>query len=354
MDILEQTEANELKQEPGVKRAQASSALEQQPQEQPVLKPKARRAVGVYLVILIAAGVLYYLVTLKVLVLPNRYLILSQKLSVSLLLSMVVLLLARLTRSLLYGQIGSPAARYNLKRVIDLVSALLILFIAVSVLFVNWYAAIVSLGLISLVLGLALQNPISSFFAWIYIMIRRPYKVGDRIRIGQVTGDVIELNYFDTTLWEFGGDYLSGDHPSGRIIRFTNSKVFNEYVYNYSWPLFPYLWNEIKFYVAYESDLAYVEETIKKVVEAELGEAMMRRVRVFRNVLSDTPVDELEVRERPSVIFRGNPNTWVEVVVRYVVESKESGRVKNRLFKRIIGELRQQPGKVLFPKSDMR
>ncbi|WP_394363700.1 mechanosensitive ion channel domain-containing protein [Cnuella takakiae] len=64
-------------------------------------------------------------------------------------------------------------------------------------------------------------------------MVRRPFSVGDRIRIGDVKGDVIELGYLDTTLWEFGAEYLSGDHPSGRIVRFSNSKVFNEYIHNY-------------------------------------------------------------------------------------------------------------------------
>ena len=37
---------------------------------------------------------------------------------------------------------------------------------------------------------------------------RAPYRIGDRIRIGQATGDVIEVGYLDTTLWEFGGEFL--------------------------------------------------------------------------------------------------------------------------------------------------
>ena len=66
-----------------------------------------------------------------------------------------------------------------------------------------------------------------------------------------------DVRYLDTTLWEFGGDYVSGDHPSGRIIRFPNSKVLDSIIYNYSWPLFPYIWNEIKVRVAYNSDLEF-------------------------------------------------------------------------------------------------
>ena len=89
----------------------------------------------------------------------------------------------------------------------------------------NWYTAVVSLGLISLILGFALQTPITSFIGWIYILVRKPYRVGDRIRIGEANGDVIDVSYLDTTLWEFGGEYLSTDHPSGRIIKFPNSNV---------------------------------------------------------------------------------------------------------------------------------
>jgi small-conductance mechanosensitive channel len=71
---------------------------------------------------------------------------------------------------------------------------------------------------------LAVQTPRTSFLGWIYILIRRPYQVGDRIQIEDATGDVIDVSYLDTTLWEFGGKYLSTDHPSGRIIKFPNSK----------------------------------------------------------------------------------------------------------------------------------
>src|SRR5206468_4172126 len=124
-------------------------------------------------------------------------------------------------------------------------------FILLSVLFETWYTAVVSLGLLSLVLGFALQTPITSLIGWVYLIIRRPYSVGDRIKIGDAKGDVIDVSYLDTTLWEFGGPYLSTEHPSGRVIRFPNSQVLSQTVYNYSWPLFPYIWNEIKFYLAY-------------------------------------------------------------------------------------------------------
>src|SRR5207248_13940 len=113
----------------------------------------------------------------------------------------------------------------NLSRILRLLTVVAVLLIALSVLFANWYTAAVSFGLLSLILGFALQTPTTSLLGWIYILVRAPYRVGDRIRIGNATGDVIDVSYLDTTLWEFGGEFLSTDHPSGRVIKFPNSGV---------------------------------------------------------------------------------------------------------------------------------
>jgi len=265
-----------------------------------------------------------------------------------------LLALHAIAAAIVLTRLRERAARYNLRRVLNLATALLILFSVVSVLFVGWYGAAVSFGLISLILGFALQAPLTSFFAWIYILVRSPYRVGDRIRIGQATGDVIDVAYLDTTLWEFGGEFLSTDHPSGRIIRFPNSTVFNSTVFNYSWPLFPYIWNEITVQVAYESDLEYVASVMMATVEEEMGPAMEERVRVYREILADTPVDHLEVADRPAVLFRVNPNTWIDATVRYLVTPRRAGTRKTLLTRRILDRLNAEPGKVLFPKANMR
>src|ERR1051325_2481515 len=266
----------------------------------------------------------------------------------------VVLTVAKAIDVYLIQRLRNPVSRFNLKRIVRLVTALVVVFIVISVLFVNWYAAVVSLGLISLILGFALQTPISSFIAWIYILARAPYRVGDRIEIGDVRGDVIDVSYLDTTLWEVGGRHLSGDHPSGRVIKFPNTNVFSTPVINYSWPLFPYIWNEIKFNIAYESDIEFVAATMQSIAEKEVGESMMDKVVLFRNLLARTPVDHLNVKERPAVAFRVSDNTWLEATVRYLVAPKESGQVKTRLTKKLLVALNKYPDRVLFPKSNMR
>jgi small-conductance mechanosensitive channel len=307
-----------------------------------------------HVLLLIGCAVLYYLAGSHFVPLGEEQVELAQRLLRGA--AIIIILFAVSSAISLYAlsRVADPSTRFTLKRVKRLIVFLLALVVAVSVLFVNWYTALISVGVVSVIVGLSVQTPMSSFIGWIYILVRRPYRVGDRIKIGDATGDVIDVGYIDTTLWEFGGQYISGDHPSGRIIKFPNTKVLDSIVYNYSWPLFPYIWNEIKFQIGYESDLEFIARTMQRIAEEELGEAMMKRIEQYRQLLARTPVDELEVHERPRVIFRVSENTWLEAIVRYLVAPREAGSVKTRLIKKLLPALNAAPDKVLFPKGANR
>lgn len=107
-------------------------------------------------------------------------------------------------------------------------------------------------------------------------------------------------------------------------------------------------------YVAYNSDFEFIAQAMRKVAEEELGPVMLERVRVFRALLEQTPVDELEVREQHSVFFRPVDNTWIEAIVRYVVPPREAGRIKNRMVVKILERLNAEPDRVKFPKDNLR
>ena len=308
----------------------------------------------IHTVVLAVCSALYFLIGAKIIPLPEAAAGIAQRILRGAVLITIVLAIARAVSVYGLARIEDAATRFTLQRIAHLVIALAVAVIVISIIFVNWYAAIAAFGVGSIIIGLAVQTPMKSFIAWIYILIRQPYRVGDRIQIGDATGDVIDVGYLDTTLWEFGGKYMSGDHPSGRLIKFPNEKVLDELVYNYSWPLFPYIWNEIKFQVAYNADLEFIASTMQKIAEEELGKEMIKRVQTFRDLLARTPVDELEVREHPRVIFRVSENTWLEAIVRYLVAPREAGRVKTRLIKKLLTALNAAPDRVMFPKGAAR
>jgi small-conductance mechanosensitive channel len=178
-----------------------------------------------YLLLAAIGLVVYFLLRLHVFKIFGDYLDFLKKLALGTFVAALILLLAQVVQRVMLKRTRVVHTRYNLIKMIRLLSWLLIAAVGISFLFKNWYSAAVSLGLISLILGFALQNPISSFIGWLYILIRQPYHVGDRIQIDTFKGDVVEVNYLDTTLWEFSGDYLTNDIPSGRLIRFPNSLV---------------------------------------------------------------------------------------------------------------------------------
>lgn len=356
METSESTEDKELqyiKKDEKVLRALSENSISVQ-KEGAVTLSKEAPLLGITVIIFLICGVVYFLLGWKRLPISSIYIPLAQKIVLAVMLISLVLLATKLLKKIFNRKIVDKTHVFNFNLIVDLFASLLMLGIILSLLFANWYTALVSFGIVSLILGFALQNLIISFFGWLYILIRKPYEVGDRIRIGNVYGDVINVSYIDTTLWEFNGDYLSGDHPSGRIIRFANSKVFSEYVYNYSWPLFPFIWNELSLFISYDSDFKFTSDTIKRIVETEIGEAMVRRVKRFKTILKNTPVDELDVNEYPSVILKAHSNTWIEVVVRYLVEPKKSGQVKKRLFDVVMEELKKNPQKVIFPNTNKR
>jgi small-conductance mechanosensitive channel len=343
----------QLKHDPEIKKALSQTASTGE-LAKPNVKTRHKVFLSTYVVALLALAGAYYISRLGFLSTLGAYLRLFQRLTLGGMAAVTVLAIARSIDVYFIDRLEDPVSEYNLHRILKLSTLLVLGFLLLSVLFANWYTAVVSLGLVSLILGFALQTPITSFIGWIYILVREPYRVGDRIKIDGATGDVIDVGYFDTTLWEFGGDFLSTDHPSGRVIKFPNSKVLNSAVYNYSWPLFPYIWNEIKFQVAYEADLRFIADTMRQVAEEDRGQAMLERVGIYRHLLSETPVDQLEVKEHPVVLFRVNENTWLEAICRYLVQPRQAGSVKSRLIEKMLARLNDEPERVLFPKSNAR
>jgi small-conductance mechanosensitive channel len=309
---------------------------------------------GSYITVACICIVVYFFIRFNVITIPGRYHDMLQKLSLAGFLAILILSISKLAEILILKKSRTKYKRYNLIRLTHLISLIAVGILIISFLFANWYAAAVSLGLFSLILGFALQTPISSFIGWIYIIIRNPYRIGDRIQIDTFKGDVIEIGYLDTTLWEFAGDYLTNDLPSGRLIRFPNSMVLQSSVFNYSWRDFHYIWNEIPFHVAYESDLEFVEKTIKQVTKNELGDKMEQRIEELKALVKESPIDDMEIKEYPYVTLRINSNTWVEATVTYLVPPKQAASIRTQIIKRVIDALKKQPDKTMFPKSNSR
>ena len=91
-----------------------------------------------------------------------------------------------------------------------------------------------------------------------------------------------------------------------------------------------------------------------EAVAAETLRAYLAGNGIESELLAQTPVDQLEVRERPKVVFRVSENTWIEAIVRYVVRPREASRIKTRLMPKLLAALNAEPGRAGFPRGDAR
>jgi small-conductance mechanosensitive channel len=196
--------AEELSREPAV-RKELVRATGQKGTKKVKAAAKVKFWLVVYALILLGCALLYLLLGLRLIQLPRPTVDIAARILRGAALITLVLAIAQAASVYGLARVEDASTRFTLQRIMHLIVVLLLALIAVSIIFVNWYAAVAALGVGSIIVALAVQTPMKSFIAWIYILVRQPYRVGDRIKIGDATGDVIDVGYLDTTLWEFGG-----------------------------------------------------------------------------------------------------------------------------------------------------
>lgn len=237
--------------------------------------------------------------------------------------------------------------QYRVKSVLRLAAIIVGGVAVLGVLTDRWVPALVSLGVAGVAVSFALQQPLLSLLGWVYVMTKRPYEVGDRVKIDDSVGDVVEVDYLVTTLWEVDSDLVDSYQPSGRHITVPNSDVVTSHVVNFTRREFPPVWNELAVQVSYETDLEFARELLRETVRDYLGEEMARDAEQFRDELADTPVD-LDVHDQPTVNVHQR-ESWVELRVRYLVPARKTQSVRNDLYERALAELNDHPDRVSFP-----
>ena len=171
------------------------------------------------------------------------------------------------------------------------------------------------MGLVAAGLAFAMQEVIGALAGWFNIMTGRIFRVGDRIQMGGVRRDVIDVTLLRTRLMEIGspiddGMWIKGRQHTGRVVSISNKKTFTEPVFNYS-ALFDFIWEELTLPVPFDADwhtaeriLAEEAERISRIEGAEEGMRAMRR---------RFPVPETELRPR---VFTRTTSNWMELAAR--------------------------------------
>ncbi len=233
--------------------------------------------------------------------------------------------------------------QYKTKKVLDFVSYVIIILALLVTYSKNLAGFTVALGVAGAGIAFALQEVIASVAGWMALMFGNFYKTGDRVQLGGIKGDVIDIGVLRTTLMETG-QWVDGDLYNGRIVRVANSFVFKEPVFNYSGD-FPFLWDEIKIPVQYGSDYALARTLFERVANDLVGSNAEEGKKVWKSVVKKYMIENARLEPMISLIANDN---WVEFTIRYVVDYKRRRMTKNDLFEAILKEVSATNGKVRF------
>lgn len=165
-------------------------------------------------------------------------------------------------------KIGDDKIQYKWRKNLTYAFGFLGLFIIGSIWSEGFKSFSTFLGLLSAGLAIALKDPVSDFAGWIFILWRKPFEVGDRIQIGDVKGDVIDIRLFKFTVLEIG-NWVYADQSTGRVVHVSNHKIFTESLANYTSD-FEFIWNEIEVLVTFESDWKKAKGILQEIADKHL------------------------------------------------------------------------------------
>jgi small-conductance mechanosensitive channel len=257
--------------------------------------------------------------------------------------SALILLLAagavRIVRPLMVRVFGHWEKSNALTALTGIAIWLFAIGVVVSVLAGDIRALVGSLGLIGLALSWALQTPIESFTGWLMNSFQGYYRVGDRVSVGEVFGDVYKIDFLTTTVWEIGsperGGFVRAEQPTGRLITFPNSEVLAGSIVNLTRD-FPFVWDEMTVPVGNRSDLAYASEVIRGVASRVLSDYMEEPARMYESILRSAGL-ELHVPAEVQV-FVSLDDSWTNLTVRYLVAARERRKWASALAQAVMTE----------------
>ncbi len=234
-------------------------------------------------------------------------------------------------------------SKYKSRKILDAVSYVLIILSLLIAYSENLGGITVALGVAGAGIAFALQEVIASVAGWMALMFGNFYRTGDRVQLGGIKGDVIDIGVLRTTLMETG-QWVDGDLYNGRIVRIANSFVFKEPVFNYSGD-FPFLWDEIKIPIQYGSDYQLAQTLLERVAAEFVAKNAEEAKKGWNQMVKKYLIEDARLEPMVSLIANDN---WVEFTLRYVVNYKRRRLTKNELFAAILKEVAATNGKVRF------
>lgn len=210
----------------------------------------------------------------------------------------------------------------------------------------------VILGFATAGLAFAMQEVIGALFGWGNILAGRIYTVGDRIQVGNVRGDVVDITPLRTKLLEIGSEpgeagatWVAARQPTGRVITISNKKTFTEAIYNYSAQL-DWIWEELTIAVAQDADWQRAEKVMLEEICGFEPEVRRRSELALSRLAVRYPTLGADMDVRSYIrVAQGD----VEITGRFVVGVRSARATKDMILRRILKRLASEGIPVAYP-----
>lgn len=258
----------------------------------------------------------------------------------------ILWLVVRALQKNLFTRIKDGDNRYRAKKLSGFIGFILSAFIILFVFSNSLSGLTVALGVTGAGIAFALQEVIVSFAGWLTILFGGFYKPGDRVQLGGIKGDVMDIGVLRTTIMEIG-QWVDGDLYNGRIVLVANSFVFKEPVYNYSGD-FPFLWDELKVPVHFGSNYDLMKTTLEEIgAEASL-ELTERSMGNWHDLQMKYRLEDAQTTPMVSTSLNDN---WVEFTLRYIVHFKKRRKTKSELVLMLLKRIEDSNGQLKLGSS---
>ena len=261
----------------------------------------------------------------------------SQVVQIQIVLSVFVFLFVWITRLVInrfiIDKLVDYKERYFWGKTLKTVTVIIALIILSRIWFGIFESVGTFIGLLSAGLAIAFKDLLVNIGGWLFITIRKPFKIGDRIQINNVTGDVIDLRLFQFSVIEVG-NWVDAEQSTGRIIHIPNGLVFTEWQANYT-EGFEYIWDEMPVLLTFESDWKKAKKILTDVVndktvsltaeaEKQINDAS-KKFMIFYKTL--TPI-----------VYTSVKDSGVLLTMRYICNVKKRRGVEEIIWEAVLEE----------------
>jgi small-conductance mechanosensitive channel len=271
----------------------------------------------------------------------------GKKLLFSIVFVIAIYLFGKLLRRIASGRskdTESKRVAFWTRQGISIAVAVMTVIGMVSLWFDNPATLTTAAGMITAGLAFALQRVVTAFAGYVVILRGKTFSVGDRITMGGIRGDVVELNFLQTVIMEMGQPALGDEADSmwvqarqytGRMVHVTNANIFDEPVYNYNRE-FPYIWEEMRLPVPFSADRNRAEQILLEAARKHTTKIAEVSEEALREMERRYAMKRSEIH--PETYWRLTDN-WIEMTVRFIVPVSGIRGIKSQMSREILDEL---------------